>query len=93
MTTYDVQLTSGANYVTSGATIAPADVGLGRRIENALTSGIARATSGSATSRTVAFEFLSSGSVKMTVHTTASTEAASNSDQSAFSVRVAFVGK
>lgn len=94
MVTYDVQLTSGANYVTNGATITPADVGFGRRIENVLTNGIARATTGSATSRTVAFDFATTpGSVKMTVHTTASAEAASNSDQSAFSVRLTFVGK
>lgn len=31
-TTYDVQLTAGANYTTGGETIAPGTVGLGRRI-------------------------------------------------------------
>ena len=92
--TYDVQLTSGANYTTGGETITPAAVGLGRRIENVFTSGIPRATSGGATSRTVSFDFATTpGSVKMQVQTTASAEALANSDQSAFSVRLTFLGK
>lgn len=90
---YDVQLTSGANYTTGGETIAPSAVGLGRRVEQVLTHGIARATSGGATSRTVSFDFATTpGSVKMQVHTTASAEAAGSSDQSAFSVRLTFIG-
>lgn len=89
---YDVQLSAGANYTTGGETISPSAVGL-KRIEQAHTSGIARATSGGATSRTVSFDFVTTpGSVKMQVHTTASVEAANNSDQSAFSVRVTFMG-
>lgn len=92
MRVYDVQLTSGANYTTGGETIAPSAVGL-KRIEQVQTCGIARATSGGATSRSVTFDFATTpGSAKMQVQTTASAEAASNSDQSAFSLRVAFVG-
>lgn len=90
---YDVQLSSGANYPTGGDTITPAMVGMGRRIEEAQATGIARATSGGATSRTVSFDYATTpGSVKMQVNTTASAEAANNSDQSAFSVRIAFLG-
>lgn len=89
----DVQLTSGANYTTGGETISPAAVGLTRRIEQVLTHGIARATSGGATARTLAFDFATTpGSVKMQVYTTASAEAASNSDQSTFSARLTFIG-
>ena len=94
VTSYDVQLSSGANYPTGGDTITPAMVGMGRRIENVFTSGIARATSGGATARTLSFDFATTpGSVKMQVNTTASAEAANNSDQSAFSCRLTFVGK
>lgn len=93
MKVYDVQLSSGANYTTGGETITPAAVGMGRRIEQAQATGIARATTGGATSRAVSFDFATTpGSVKMQVSTTASAEAANNSDQSAFSVRVAFIG-
>jgi hypothetical protein len=93
MRVYDVQLSSGANYPTGGDTITPAAVGFGRRIEEAMPTGIARATTGGATSRTVSFDYATTpGSVKMQVNTTASAEAANNSDQSAFSVRVAFIG-
>ena len=91
---YDVQLTSGANYTEGGETITPAMVGMGRRIENVLTNGIARATTGSATSRALSFDFATTpGSVKMVVNTTASAEAAASSNQSAFSCRLTFVGK
>lgn len=92
---YDVQLTSGANYTTGGETITPAMVGLGRRIEQVQATGTPRATTGGATERSVSWDFatlVSTGAVKMQVSTTASAEAANNSDQSAFSVRVAFRG-
>jgi hypothetical protein len=87
----DIQLTSGANYTTGGETITAAAVGM-RRIESAMPMGLAL-PSGGATSRSVAF-ILGNGvtNTKMLVHTTASAEAASNSDQSTFSVRVKFEG-
>lgn len=93
----DVQLTAGANYTTGGEVITPQAVGLGRRIETVVSIGIARATSGGATSRSVAFDYAaiaaSPGAVKMQVYTTASAEAAGNSDQSAFSIRLGFIGE
>jgi hypothetical protein len=94
MVSYDVVLGTGSSYPTGGETVTPAMVGFGRRIENVLTNGIARATSGGATARTVAFDFATTpGSVKVQVMTTASAEAANNSDQSAFSIRLTFVGR
>ena len=87
----DVQLTSGANYTTGGETITAANVGL-NEITEAVPLGLAL-PSGGATSRSVGFIFSSSGSVKLVVHTTASAEAASNSDQSTFSVRIRFIGR
>lgn len=93
MVTYDVQLTSGANYLAAGATITPQMVGLGRRIETVFTNGVARATSGGLTARSVAFVPQSDGSVKLQVFTTASAEAADASDQSGQSVRATFIGK
>lgn len=92
---FDVQLSAGANYPTGGDTISASTVGL-RKIEQAWCSGIARATSGGATSRTVSFDFAAiagnPGAVKMQVYTTGSAEAANNSDQSAFTTRVSFIG-
>lgn len=94
MRVYDVQIGGGASYPTGGETITPVMVGLGRRIEQAQAVGIARATSGGATARAVSFDFatLTTGAIKLQIDTTASAEAANNSDQSAFSVRVAFIG-
>lgn len=90
---YDVQLTAGANYTTGGETISPSAVGMARKIEEAIPHGNARATSGGATARSVAFDYATTpSSVKMQVYTTASAEAASNSDQSTQSVRVTFRG-
>jgi hypothetical protein len=86
-----VQLSSGANYTTGGETITPAAVGLNVIME-AIPMGLALTTSGT-TSRAVAYLFQANGSVKQLVHTTASAEAASNSDQSTFSVLVKFVGR
>jgi hypothetical protein len=91
--TFDVQLTSGANYAAGGATITPQDVGLGRRIVQVLGSGTASATSGGLTARSVAIRYQADGSVKLQVMTTASAEAADNSDQSGFATRLTFVGK
>ena len=88
---YDVQLTSGANYTSGGETITPQNVGLSRRIEEARAHGLAL-PSGAATSRSVGFVYQSDGTVKMSVQTTASAEAAAASDQSTFTVRVTFVG-
>lgn len=87
----DVQLTSGANYTTGGETIPLNRVGFGHRIVFANSGGLATTTSGS-TSRGVSFIYQNDGTVKMQVQTTASAEAASNSDQSTFTVRVEFVG-
>lgn len=91
--TYDVQLTSGANYAAGGPTITPQNVGLTRRIETAFTNGVARATADGLTARTVSLVPQSNGSVKLQVFTTASAEAADNSDQSGFAVRITFIGK
>lgn len=88
---FDVQLTSGANYTTGGETITPAMVGLGRRIEIASAEALATTTSGT-TQRAVSFIHQTNGSVKMQVATTGSAEAASNSDQSTFTVRCEFRG-
>jgi hypothetical protein len=92
-TTYDVQLTSGANYAAGGATITPQAVGLGRRIVQVQGSGTASATSGGLTARSVAIRYQTDGSVKLQVMTTASAEAADNSDQSGFATRLTFLGK
>jgi hypothetical protein len=93
---YDVVLTSGANYATGGDTILPAYVGLNKIME-AVPHGIARATSGGATGRTLAFDYTaisgSAGAIKMQVYTTASAEAANNSDQSTQSCRITFRGR
>jgi hypothetical protein len=87
-----VQLTSGANYTQGGETITATAVGLNAIFECAAL-GLALPTGG-ATSRTVGFiQTADTRSVKMVVHTTASAEAAANSDQSTFSVMVRFVGR
>ena len=88
---YDVQLTSGANYTTGGEQITAKSVGL-NVIQEARTSGIPVASDGS-TSRTIGVLFQTDGSVKIPVQTTASAQAASNSDQSAYTVRITFVGR
>lgn len=88
---YDVQLSAGANYTTGGETITAAAVGL-RKIEQAIPSGLATTTSGT-TSRSVAFLYGNGmTTTKMLVQTTASAEAANNSDQSTFTIRVTFMG-
>ena|SRR5437899_6964403 len=87
----DVQLTAGANYTTGGETITASAVGL-NRITEAVPLGLA-VPAGGATSRSVGFIFAANQkSVKMVVQTTASAEAASNSDQSTFTARIEFVG-
>lgn len=86
-----VQLSAGANYTTGGETISPTSVGL-KIIEHAIPMGLAL-PSGGATSRAVAYIPQSDGSVKQLVHTTASAEAASNSDQSTFTVQTLFIGR
>ena len=85
-----VQLTSGANYTTGGETITPTAVGLGHVIEKV--DGAMATTSTGSTSRTVVPLYQTNGSVKLTVQTTASAEAASNSDQSTFTGRLTFIG-
>lgn len=92
----DVVPSAGANYTTGGEVISPAAVGLTRRIEMVISIGIARATAAGATARTVAIDYTAistnPGAVKLQVYTTASAEAANNSDQSAFTVRLGFIG-
>jgi hypothetical protein len=87
----DVQLSGGANYTTGGESITAAAVGLNTIFE-AIPMGNALTTSGT-TCRTVGYLYQTGGSVKQLVYTTASAEAASNSDQSTFTVRVKFVGR
>jgi hypothetical protein len=88
----DVQLSSGANYTTGGETINPADVGLGKAIEQAIVCGNATTTSGT-TSRTVVVLYQTGGGIKLLTQTTASAEAANNSDQSTFTARIIFRGR
>lgn len=87
----DVVLSSGANYTTGGETISPSAVGLNAIFE-AAPLGNATTSTGT-TSRTVVYLYQTNGSVKQLVQTTASAEAAGNSDQSTFTVRVRFVGR
>ena len=89
----DVQLTTGANYTTGGETVTAASVGLRKIEEAAVVSGLALTTSGT-TSRSVGVIFGDGATTtKLLVHTTASAEAASNSDQSTFIARIRFVGR
>lgn len=87
---FDVQLTAGANYTTGGETINPSAVGLAKRI--IAVHGDMATTSTGTTSRTVVPLYQTNGSVKLTVQTTASAEAALNSDQSTFTARLLFIG-
>ena len=87
----DVQLTSGANYTAGGETVTPQQVGL-NVIEECRVHGLAL-VSGAATSRSVGVVYNTDGSVKLSVQTTASAEAAANSDQSTYTVRITFVGR
>ena len=80
-------ITLDSSYPTGGYSLVPADVGL-RRIET-VQGSLAPATSGGATAREVSYDFTNQ---KLQVYTTGSAEAASTSDQSAFSIRVRFVG-
>lgn len=88
---YDVQLTTGANYTTGGETINASAVGL-RRIVHVRPSTLAL-PSNAATSRSVGVVYVTGGqTAKLVVHTTASAEAAGNSDQSTFTARLEFIG-
>jgi hypothetical protein len=86
----NVQLTSGANYTTGGETITASACGLSKKIEAVI--GAMATTSSGTTSRTVVPLYQTDGSVKLLVQTTASAEAASNSDQSTFTARLVFLG-
>lgn len=86
----DVQLSAGANYTTGGETLNASAVNL-RRITAVNVMGLAL-PSGGATSRTVGVVYTSATAVKLVVHTTASAEAASNSDQSTFTIRLEIIG-
>lgn len=88
----DIVLTSGANYTTGGETVNASAVGL-NVINEAAALGLALPSNG-ATSRGVGFLYAADArSVKLVVQTTASAEAASNSDQSTYTVRVRFIGR
>lgn len=93
--TREIVLGTGANYPTGGETITASLVGL-KKIEQVLTTSAVKATSGGATARTIAIDYTAIagnyGAVKMQVYTTASAEAANNSDQSAFTARLTFIG-
>lgn len=84
----NIVLTTGANYTTGGETVTPSAIGLSKRIE-LVVGTIAPATSGGATTRTVGFDYTNQ---KLQVFTTGSAEAGSNSDQSAFTARLMFIG-
>jgi hypothetical protein len=86
----NVQLSAGANYTTGGETITPSAVGLSKKIE--YVDGSMATTASGTTSRTVVALYQTDGSVKLLVQTTASAEAANNSDQSTFSARLVFWG-
>lgn len=91
--TYDVQLTSGANYTTGGETITPAQAGMFRKIESVCSTGQARTTSGGAATIPVAVEHQSNGSVKLQQYVAATgAEQAAASNQSTFSIRLVFTG-
>lgn len=81
-------VTFDSSYPTGGYSILPADVGLRKSIDT-VQGSVAPATSGGATARTVAYDHTNQ---KLQVYTTGSAEAANASDQSAFSVRLRFVG-
>lgn len=86
-----IQLTSGANYTTGGETVTATSVGL-KHVYGVNVLGLALPTAG-ATSRTVGIIVAANQqSFKLLCHTTASAEAASNSDQSTFSVTLEIIG-
>jgi hypothetical protein len=93
---YSVVPSAGANYTTGGETITAAAVGL-RRIIIAVCDGSAATATGD-TAYAVKPLYQSDGSVKLVAHRTAASvnnpllEAASNTDLSTYSVRIAFVG-
>jgi hypothetical protein len=94
MCTRDIVLGTGANYNTGGETISPSQVGMKFKILQVMQPSAVRATSGGATARTIAFDYATTpASVKMQVYTTASAEAAGNSDQSAYTARLTFLGQ
>lgn len=85
---YDLVLGTGANYPTGGEPLAPSLVGM-RKFIAVNPCGVARATSGGATARTVSYDYVNS---KLQIYTTGSAEAGSNSDQSTITQRIEFVG-
>lgn len=97
---FDVQLTSGANYTTAGETVTPKMVGLGHVIEQVMGAGTsgAGATTGYAIGANYAAVAANPGAVRLQgfVSNGASpallNEAPSNTNLSAGSVRLAFVG-
>jgi len=88
----DIQLTSGANYTTTGAAITAPQVGLRSRIEQVAVLGPAVNAAGTA-SVSVAWNY-TSGKLQcyFSVSTLADAEVAANADLSTYSVRIAFTG-
>jgi hypothetical protein len=85
---YDFVLGTGANYPTGGEPLAASLVGL-RRIISVKECGVAKATSGGATARTVSYDYTNN---KLQIYTTGSAEAANNSDQSTITARLEIIG-
>lgn len=85
---YDVVLGTGANYPTGGEPLAPSLVAL-RRFVSVKECGVAKATSGGATARTISYDHTNA---KLFIYTTGSAEAANNSDQSTITARIEFIG-
>ena len=98
---FDVQLTSGANYTTAGETVTPQQVGLGKIIEMVFSVGASGA--GQTTGYVVGVNYTAvaanPGAVRLQgfVSNGASpallNEAPSNTNLSAGTVRLAFVGR
>jgi hypothetical protein len=84
----DVVLGTGANYPTGGEPLDPTKFEL-HDIVTFVPCGVARATADGATCRTVSYNHATK---KMQVYTTASAEAANNSDQSGYTVRLYLEG-
>jgi hypothetical protein len=93
---YDVQLTSGANYTTAGETVTPQQVKMGRRIVQVVSAGMSGA--GQTTAYSIGANHQANGSVKLQgfVSNGASpallNEAPANTNLSAGTVRVTFIG-
>jgi len=91
--TYDIQLTTGANYTTGGETLTAATVGL-RNVENVLSVGGAKNAAGTL-AHGVVYDYVNSK--LQAIETGAAVdgpfkEASSNADLSLYTVRITFIG-